>query len=199
MADRRMSASRADRELTPEEVRRTLLLHAQRRVRRDLTANFRSFLAPTVTHASPLLLDACSVWAVDLDAMLNRLRPPAGWPHGTSPKRSWRPLPPRPPRVLGRGLVGHRVQVLVGGSTLEVRTWLGDAFACTADERLSLWLTQRMPETVVDGMLGRELASVIDHPVLRLRPYRVLGGCSIGHGTVIDAAAPPVQYRLPWA
>ena len=194
-----MTALRADQELAPEEVRKQLLLHAQRRFRRDLTANFRNFLAPAVTHASPLLLDACSAWAVDLDAMLNRLRPPAGWPHGTSPKRAWRPRPPRPPRVLGRGLVGRRVQVVVGGSALEVRTWLGDAFACTADGRLSLWLTQRMPETVIDGMQGRELASVIDHPILRLRPYRVLGGISVGHGTVIDAEAPPVPYRLPWA
>lgn len=199
MAGSGMSAFRADSGLTHEEVRQRLLHQALRRFRRDLTANFRSFLASAVTHASPLLLDACCAWAVDLDAMLNRLRPPAGWPHGTSPKRAWRPLPLRPPRALGTGLVGRRVQVVVGGSALEVRTWLGDAFACTADGRLSLWLTQRMPETVLDGMLGRELASIVDRPVLRLRPYPVLGGCSIGHGTVIDAAAPPVPYRLPWA
>ncbi|MFM5318052.1 hypothetical protein ACET9R_22155, partial [Aeromonas veronii] len=70
-----------DGELVPAEMRQSLLRHSQRRFRRDLAANYRSYLAPTVTLASPLLLDVCASWGVDLDELLWRLRPPVGWPY----------------------------------------------------------------------------------------------------------------------
>ena len=183
-------------EREPDVVRLMRLRHAQRRFRRELVENFHSYLAPVVTQASPLLLDICAAWDLDLDAMLRRLRPPAGWPYPAT-KMLGRAV--RTPRVTGTGAIGEGVQVNVMDDTLEVRTWLGEAFVCTCDGELQLWLIDRIPETVQAGLSGRELSSVVDHPLLRMRPYRIIGSRSIGHGTVINAEAPLVPYTGPWA
>lgn len=183
-----------DQEPAPEALRQSLLRHSQRRFRRELAANYRSFLAATVTRASPLLLDVCAFWGVDLDEMLWRLRPPAGWPYSARGRADRS----RPPGVLGSGVVGRRVRAVVVEDQLDVRTWLGDAFACTCRGELRLWLTQQLPDTLMDSFTDRELATVIDHPILRMRPYRVTSTYPVGHGSMIKAEAPPLSFRLPW-
>lgn len=190
-----MTGDRSGEELPPELVRQRLLRQAQQRNRRDLAANYRDFLAPVVTAASPLLIDVCRAWVVDLPAMVARLRPPPGWPGAMKGRSGWTQ---RPPRATGRGVAGRQVQVVVTDDALNVRTWIGDAFASTRQGVLQLWLMDRLPETVQDGFVGRELATVIDHRLLRMRPYRIIRSRSIGSGTVVEAEAPTVPYRLPW-
>jgi hypothetical protein len=189
-----MTASSATLIRQPAEVTAICLRTAQRRYRKELTANFRSYLAQTVTVASPLLLDVCSEWRIDLEALLRRLRPPAAWPY---PSRS-SPYVRHRARLREGEAVHRGVSATVAGDTLDTRCWLGEAYACTADGELSLWLMQRYPETVLGSLPGRELNSVVEHAVLALQPYRIIAACSIGHGTVIRAEAPMVPYHLPW-
>jgi hypothetical protein len=191
-----MSASADDGTREPLEIARGRLRLAQARYRRDLVENFHSYLAPVVTFASPLLLDLCSIWDLDLEAMINRLRPPAGWPY---PPKFRARRNQMPPRVTGTGDLGRNVQVFLMNDTLDVRVRFGEAFACTGAGQLQLWLADLIPETVQSSLPGRNLASVVDHPVLRMRPYRIIGSRSVGYTTVMDAEAPLVPYSLPWA
>jgi len=170
------------------------LRQARTRYRRHLVENFRCFLAPTVIGAAPLLLDICTLWNLDLEKMLMRLRPPEGWPY--SPKDR---LPPRHPRVNGTGDLGQKVQVVVMQDTLDVRAWIGDAFAFSGGGELQLWLTDRIPETIQTTLPGMPLAAVVDHALLHMRHYEIIRSRPVGNGTVIGARAERLPYTLPWA
>lgn len=156
--------------------------------------NFRAYLQPVIRKASPLLMDCVAEWGVDLDAMLWRLRPPPGWPY-LRRRTGWSDDLARVSGVCARG---GCLMVSLTEESLEVRAWLGDAFACTGKGELQLWLGSRIPETLQLSMVGRELDTVVSHQLLALRPYRIIRARAVGNGTVIDAEAPHVPYGLPW-
>lgn len=168
---------------------------AQRRYRRDLLENFRHYLAPQVALASPLLLDAAAAWGIDLNTAMRRMRPPTGWPYAGR-RATWTS---RAPRVEAVGAIGDPVQVTLLGSALEVRTWLGEGFVHTNDGGLQLWLDGAMPDALQSSLPGRELATVVSHPLLALRPYPIIRAASLGKATMIEAEAPHVPYSLSWS
>lgn len=190
---------KADQDITSDrlqEAKAKQLRAAQRRYRRDLTHNYHQYLAPVVTWATPLLLDLCEVRGLDLEVILRRLRPPAGWPY---PIRGRIANRARGAHLLGTVAIEDGVQVVVRNDTLDVRTWVGEGFACTRNGELQLWLLDQIPETVNANLPGRELASVVEHPLFRMRPYRIIYSESVGNGTVINIEAPLTRYKLPWA
>jgi hypothetical protein len=181
-------------ELSPlSELKAMRMRKARLRYRRDLMDNFQSYLAPVVTCASPLLLDVCAMWGLDLGAMASKLRPPPGWPFQKKGRAAGLPS------GTATSARGKNVQLVVMDDTLDVRCWIGDAFVCTGGGELQVWLTDRVSEIVQAGLPGRELSSVVDHPILRMQRYSIIGSRPIGHGTVIGAEAPLVPYALPWA
>jgi len=183
------------REVHADDDVRSRLRAARTQYRQDLCKNFHRFIGLQVAAASPLLIDVCEAWKVDLDTTLRRLRPPKGWPYPSRRKG----YPHRAARASGVGSTGDGIIVCLMDDVLDVRVWLGEAFVCTGGGEFQLWLDQRWPETVHDSLAGRPLASVVDHPLLHLRPYTIISSRVVGNGCVIEAEAPNVPYALPWA
>lgn len=185
---------------------------ADRRFHAETIQLFHSYLSHYVVRASPLLLDLTSLWGLDLTAALRRLRPPKGWPYfegrrgarrshlvGKGTSCRWR----APERSFTRPVAcgeedAHRVSLCLDIDTIQVRLWLGDALCSTRGDMLEIWLPIRIPETVQLAMTGRPLSILVDHPVLRMREYRVLSSRSAGRHTVVRAEAMAVPFAMPW-
>lgn len=177
-----------------EERRRLEVRAARRRYRNDLAANYRSYLAGIVSEATPILLDLCGHWSIDLAALVAGIRPPVRWPY--DPPAGIRYAP-----ALDGGAVERRrrLRIVASGAALEVRARMEGCFLTTSAGRLHLWLTDNVPETVAHGAPGRRLGDVVSHPVFDERSYTIVSCTLVGSSTLIEALAPPVPYRMPWA
>lgn len=167
---------------------------ARRQFSQDMVRHYHDLLAESVTHASPMLFDLAAAWSIDLEPLLRRLRPPRRWLADNHAR-----IFDMPARTLGKGANGERMRVVVIGDGIQVRAGLGDGHAVTRGGVLNVWLLERWPEAIMSAVVGLPLADVVDHAVLRMRPYPILRSYLVGNGTVVEASAPDLDFRVPWA
>lgn len=175
------------------------IVQARREYRAALMSYYHAHLATTIDTVSPLLIDLSAIHRVDLEDALRRLRPPPGWPQRNRRFSQLLRSGVRPPCAHAKGALGGQMTVVQEDSSLEVRAWLGSAFAVSGGGELQLLLPARLPSTIQTAMVGRPLAEVIDHPALRMRTYTVLRSWDLGNGTAVDVRAPHLSYQVPWA
>lgn len=190
-------------------------------VERSLAELFREYIGSTVTAVSPLVVSACRMEGLDLDAVANSIRHDGGW-------RRWLGGPPPAPagrwrradgRALGelqdqavlrqfqrcgvviredgdpRGALGIRV----GARCLELAMRTDRMELTTCGGRAALTLRHALPETIRIAARGRLLDQLVDLPLTNGRGLSIIRAlCRRGGGTSLLFEAEPLPWRLPW-
>ena len=169
---------------------------------------FRSFLARQVRIASPLLVDACGVVALD-DASW-RLRPPLRWP-----RRLASHVVVRSPAIDGIGRVrmvdgvvvarplggGDRLVMRVAGRSAHMLLRAGPALIGTDDHGGRLRLPGCLSPAQARGLIGSQVEDVYLHAITLDQPYTITAVVAdpVGIRTMIEFHAAPIEWRPPWA
>lgn len=188
--------------------------------------SYRTYLQATVRYASPVLLRAISREEIDLDDLVQGLRPPRGWPRRTARAHTVRyalaPLltdVPRPQAAAtatgckhvagdcaGTLRVGTRslgvLVVRVIDCAIEVAFSLGQCSLSSAKGVGRLTTDLSMPEAKLSGCVGRPLSRLFDHSLLRGNSWTVdfIKGRSDGAGpNVFLFATGQEPITLPWS
>lgn len=195
-------------------------------LRRDaderLSELFRNYVGATVCAVSPLVVAACRIEGLDLDATVGLLRYEDGrrqWLGGPAPLPAsiLRRLPDpgtdllRPHEVVrrfqrcgvviredgeGAGALGFRV----GATCLEIGMRTAAMGLSTREGRAVLTLRYPLPETIRIAVRGRRLDEVVDFPLVNGRGYVITGAFQRpGIGTALAFRAEPLPWRMPWA
>lgn len=168
---------------------------------------FRQHLGERVRLASPLLLDACD--AEDLDDAVEHLVPDAAWPDRLLVRIS---LPPNCAGISGRGRVydvvngklsptADRLCVRIEDRSVHMTLRFGAICLTTADWGGRLVLPGMRSIRERDEWVGARLDHVFQHPIVNHRQYSITSARQDAKciKTVVEFAAPPVEWRVPWS
>lgn len=186
---------------------------------------YRMFLQSTVRSVSPLTLAFAEHYGIDLEIGLGKLRPPLDWPRRPVPSppvvmamshrasAASRYIGPRAATTHGlmmryattRGFVHHGpgsnlLLFDVDGAWLSVQGRIGECTLQIVKGRAFLTLPAGIPDTMVAAMTGRNIDTLVDHPALRGRGWRVRRVIEAASevGSTIVFATGRQRYRMPW-
>lgn len=170
---------------------------------------FRAYTKQRVSLASPLLLDACRPG--ELDAAAWRLRPKRLWPRKplvgvtvrgwSTGKTPFGPVMGEVPRWDGgRGMVPDMLVLRIAHRSAHMALQIGSASLQTFDQGGVLLLPKGMPAADVRAFIGSPLETLVEHPATARGEYvirSVMPDVSKDR-TVVEFAAVPIEWRLPW-
>jgi hypothetical protein len=161
-------------------------------------ALFRHHLGTTVVRVSPLLLDLAPMEGISLSEAVVHLRPPQDWPwrelDEMSSMQIGRSMRTRqllrstlrddvrrfarvfsPPGVVIRDVTHARGRFAIcpSGKVLGFTASMGPAVVSAFGSGAKLKLPEMLPATLMNGMPGRLLGDLFDHPALVGRDYKV--------------------------
>ena len=210
----------ADDEMLAREVAgkraRDEVVEIKRKMERMRLASFRSYLGATVNTMSSLVPDVLALVGWDIASALQRMRPADAWPRITGfeaeygrTKPRWsrlikvgggyarRPAPPIWTGVIAEGTPGDRVEASIRGGSLDV-TLQGDRFRLsTQDGTGYIQIEASLPDTVIAACVGRPLADLVDHPLLRSKDFVIEHAAQLG-GTALSFDTGRLDLVLPW-
>lgn len=188
-----------------------------------LAAIFRDYVGSTVRSVSPLVVSACRIEGLDLDAVVGSIRHDGAW-------RAWLGGPLRKGAdpwsaaldqhpldrlrefstlrrfqrcaaiVREEGEGGGALGFRLGASSVEIGMCTARMALTTSDGTASLTLLQPVPETIRLGIRGRLLDEVVDHPLFDGRGYRISRVVTPpSRCTRLEFRADPLPWTLPWA
>lgn len=175
----------------------------------------RVSLAATVTHASPLLLDAVATTGADMADLLDRLEAPAS-PLRADPAANGPAVYKRfyATRILGRAPWQRRdaaawfgqdpdvnLHIVRNGPRLGVCGSFGRLRLSTAGASAWIWIDADLPHTIRAALPGRPVQALVSHLLLDGRDYTVLRAepdVASTHGTVLHVRTGLRRFRTPW-
>jgi hypothetical protein len=180
-------------------------------------ASFRSYLLATVETMSALVPDVLGMAGSDVPSALQHIRPGHRWPMitnlGAEDGRSGRafnrrekgagkfvtrPAPLFGDAVIAEGALGDWVEARIAGGSLDV-TLRSESFELsTADGTGYIRIAATLPDTVLAACIGRPLADVVDHPLLRAHAYVIDHVAQVGRASSLAFKVGRLGLEMPW-
>lgn len=187
-------------------------------------ASFRNYLSATVCYMSTIVPDVLTTAGCDVASALQRIRPGHLWPEKTSARRTLsRRQAPRhtrgrysapsfadpgafanlPPLLIGDAIIsdgasGDWIEVSIFGDALEI-VLRSDGYKLSTHAGIAhLKLANALPDTVAAACVGRSVADVVDHPLLRSVDFVIEDAAQVAGATMLSFVVGQVSLDLPW-
>lgn len=187
-------------------------------------ASFRNYLGATVCSMSMIVPDVLAIAGSDVGSALHLIRPAHLWPSQTSPQkpvkrrqashanRRWRSKPSfadpcvyghSPPMLVGDaiisdGALGDWIAVSIFGDSLEI-VLRGDGYQLSTHAGTAqIQLVDALPDTVAAACVGRPIAEVVDHPILRSVDFVIEDAMQDAGATRLYFAVGQTSLDPPW-
>lgn len=187
-------------------------------------ASFRAYLGATVCSMSTIVPDVLAMAGSDVVSALHRIRPGHLWPAHTSSRRTvGRRQPLRPTRgrysapkfadpsafaylpplrvgdaIISEGALGDWIEVSISGDSLEVVLRSDGYELSTLAGTAHLKLMDALPDTVTAACVGRPVAEVVDHPLLRSVDFVIADVEQVEGATTLSFVVGQATLDAPW-
>jgi len=187
-------------------------------------ASFRSYLVATVHSMSAIVPDVLAMAGSDVGSALQRIRPGHRWP-GSTMVRKVRRRPQSPPlfrrvapspsfanpgtstypltplvgdAIISEGAPGEWIEASILGDCLEIVLRSDGYELSTHGGTAQLKLAGSLPATVTAACVGRPLAAVVDHPLLRAGGFVIERVAQVAGSTRLSFRVGRVDIEMPW-